>query len=228
MKYKKKYFFLLLITLVAIHSCHSGNVDTYDAKIEKVLILGNSIVSHDPAPEIGWYHNWGMAASSRDSDFVHILSSKIHELDTSVIILSGNLSVFENNYETYNLEQLADYRNFDADILIIKISENVKYTEGMDQIFIDRYTKLIDYLAPNTTVKIIVEGFWPSPVNDMMKRYAESKNLPFVKLADLFENDKSNAAIGLFEHEGVANHPSDKGMRNIAERIWDQISQHFM
>lgn len=226
---KVSNIYILLIALVAICSCNTSNVESGNTKIGKVLILGNSIVAHDPAPEIGWYHDWGMAASSRDSDFVHILSSNIHQIDTSVMVLSGNLSVYENNYDTYNIEQLIDYRNFKADMIIIKISENVTYQEGMEQTFINSYNKLLEYLAPSdSTVKIIVEGFWPTPVNDMIKRYADNNNLIFVKLADLYVNDKTNTAIGLFEHEGVGRHPSDKGMRNIADRIWSQISQFFM
>lgn len=226
---KVSNIYILLIALVTICSCNTSNIETGYTKIGKVLILGNSIVAHDPAPEIGWYHDWGMAASARDSDFVHILSSNIHELDTSVIILSGNLSVYENNYDTYDVGQLIDYRNFNPDMLILKISENVTYQEGMEQTFISSYDKLLKYLAPSdSTVKIIVEGFWPTPVNDMIKRYASNNNLTFVKLADLYENDKTNSAIGLFEHEGVGRHPSDKGMRNIADRIWSQISQFFM
>ena len=182
--------------------------------------MGNSIVAHDPAPEIGWHYDWGMAASSRDSDFVHILSSNIHEMDTSVIVLSGNLSVYENNYDTYNLEQLIDYRNFNPDMLILKISENVTYQKGMEQTFISSYNKLLKYIAPSdSTVKIIVEGFWPTPINGMIEQYAKDNNLVFVKLADLYMDDKTNTAIGLFEHEGVGRHPSDKGMRNIANRI---------
>lgn len=49
---------------------------------------------------------------------------------------------------------------------------------------------------------------------------------PFVALSDLFANDKTNAAIGLFENEGVANHPSDKGMRNIAARILETLKTY--
>ena len=226
---KVNYICILLIAVTSIYSCNTNNIETNNTKIGKVLTLGNSIVAHDPAPEIGWHYDWGMAASSRDSDFVHILSSNIHEMDTSVIVLSGNLSVYENNYDTYNLEQLIDYRNFNPDMLILKISENVTYQKGMEQTFISSYNKLLKYIAPSdSTVKIIVEGFWPTPINGMIEQYAKDNNLVFVKLADLYMDDKTNTAIGLFEHEGVGRHPSDKGMRNIANRIWSQISQFFM
>ncbi len=226
---KVNHICILLIAVTSIYSCNTNNIETNNTKIGKVLILGNSIVAHDPAPEIGWHYDWGMAASSRDSDFVHILSSNIHEMDTSVIVLSGNLSVYENNYDTYNLEQLIDYRNFNPDMLILKISENVTYQKGMEQTFISSYNKLLKYIAPSdSTVKIIVEGFWPTPINGMIEQYAKDNNLVFVKLADLYMDDKTNTAIGLFEHEGVGRHPSDKGMRNIANRIWSQISQFFM
>jgi hypothetical protein len=34
---------------------------------------------------------------------------------------------------------------------------------------------------------------------------------------------ESMKAIGLFEHEGVAAHPGDLGMRQIAGRIWEAL-----
>ena len=39
----------------------------------RVLFVGNSITLHGPRPQIGWTNNWGMAASARDKDYVHLL-----------------------------------------------------------------------------------------------------------------------------------------------------------
>lgn len=39
----------------------------------KVLFLGNSITVHERAPQIGWDHNWGMAASREANDYVHLV-----------------------------------------------------------------------------------------------------------------------------------------------------------
>lgn len=43
-----------------------------NAKI-KILIVGNSITRHGVLPSIGWYHDFGMAASAEENDYVHLL-----------------------------------------------------------------------------------------------------------------------------------------------------------
>lgn len=43
----------------------------------RLLFAGNSITRHGPAPEIGWDHDHGMAASGPDHDYVHRLTAMI-------------------------------------------------------------------------------------------------------------------------------------------------------
>ncbi|WP_316818483.1 SGNH/GDSL hydrolase family protein [Pedobacter nyackensis] len=195
-------------------------------KIKNVVILGNSIVAHPVKTSIGWNADWGMAASVRDSDFVHRLIHKIHKVDPAVDICYTSIAPFELNYETYDLSQLSTYRN--ADIIIIKISENVDLQTAEKRGFITYYDKLIKYLNSNQKSQIIIsDGFWPSPVNELIKTYAIDHKYPFVTLPDLYRDDVANSARGKFENEGVGNHPSDQGMRNIANRIWDCIARYF-
>jgi alpha-glucosidase len=195
-------------------------------KVKTVLILGNSIVRHTPKPDIGWYGNWGMAASAEDSDFVHLLIRDVHRIDPSVKFKYKNIADFERNFDTYSLSALDSLRY--PDMLILKISENVDDKKATEGNFIIYYDKLVKYIAPNhQSVKIIADGFWAKEnVNRLIEEYALKKKYPFVTLTSL-SKDSTNMAIGKFEHKGVAAHPSDKGMRLIEQHIWEKIKSHF-
>ncbi len=213
----------------AILPCHgAGNAPGLkkEKKDKTVLILGNSIVRHSPKPEIGWYGDWGMAASVKDSDFVHLLIRDIHQIDPSVKVIFKNIADFERNFDTYSLSNLDSVRY--PDVLIMKISENVQDKKALDDHFIRYYDKLVRYVSPhNGSIKVIVDGFWKKDhVNGLIEKYAQRKKHPYVSLCDL-SNDTTNMAIGSFKHKGVAAHPSDKGMRMIEQRIWNTVKGYF-
>ena len=49
------------------------NLNTATNEQISVLCVGNSILAHGPSESIGWSGNWGMAASSADKDYYHLL-----------------------------------------------------------------------------------------------------------------------------------------------------------
>ena len=53
---------------VFFHGCANGT---------RVLFVGNSITKHAPKEEIGWFGDWGMAASEAENDYAHIIA-RIH------------------------------------------------------------------------------------------------------------------------------------------------------
>jgi hypothetical protein len=195
-------------------------------KVKTVVVLGNSLVLHSPSPEIGWYGDWGMAASVRDSDFVHLLIRDIHEKDTSVVVKFMNIADFERGFDSYHMSILDSVRN--PDMLIMKISENVNDKKALEDNFISYYDKLVKYIAPkDRSIKVIVDGFWVNKnVNRLIEEYAIKNNYLFVTTTSL-SKDSINTAKGKFKHEGVAAHPSDEGMRMIEQRIWDYIKDYF-
>lgn len=226
------YSFILLFLLLSVVSLSFSNriISKSDKpkenKVKTVVILGNSIVWHSPAPDIGWYGDWGMAASAKDSDFVHLLIRDIHQKDTSVVVKFRNIADFERGFDTYQLSNLDSIRN--PDMLILKISENVKDKKALEDNFVFYYDKLVKYIAPkDLTIKVIVDGFWTKEnVNRLIKEYALKNSYLFVSTTSLSE-DATNTAYGKFSHKGVAEHPSDKGMRLIEQRIWEYIKDYF-
>jgi hypothetical protein len=225
---------LVLALIAALSGCKQQSVNNYQSpidstkigKIKSVLILGNSIVWHPAKKDIGWSGNWGMAATAIDSDFVHILIKNINQADPSVKVRFANIADFERSFPTYNLNQLDSL--LPADMIIVKISENVDDKKAADSNFYDGYSKLITKLDPaGKSVKFIVDGFWDkTTVNADIARYASENKLPYVSLNDL-SKDSTNEAWGQFADPGVQKHPSDKGMRLIAGRIWRNISVYF-
>jgi len=213
---------LSVFAMVWITACQTEGRGEATTTSTRVVVLGNSLVAHPPSEELGWKGDWGMAASARDSDFVHRLERRIHEVDPDLELQYGSIASFERAYWNYDLRELAKFRN--ADILILKIAENVDPDSLAERQFSQHYAKLIDYLTQGSRTDVILsEGFWPSPVNDTIHHYATQNGFNFVKLHDLYTSDPTNTAKGLFAHEGVANHPSDRGMKHIADRIWKKL-----
>jgi hypothetical protein len=221
-------FYLLFITVSVIIASflHSSAVCAQSNRIKTVLILGNSIVLHSPKPEIGWYGEWGMAASVRDSDFVHLLIRDIHEKDSTVVVKFSNIAEFERNFDSFQFSDLDSLIN--PDMLIMKISENVDDAKAIDDDFTSYFDKLVKHITPeNRSVRVIVDGFWKKEcVNRFIAEYALKNKYLFITTTDL-SGDSTNTAAGKFLHKGVAAHPSDKGMRMIEKRIWDKIKCYF-
>jgi hypothetical protein len=202
------------------------NFTNNTAGIKTVVVLGNSIVQHAPNKNLGWNGNWGMAASTEDKDFVHLLIKDIKAKNPKVVVKYANVTNFERNYTTYDLAQLDEFKN--ADMLILKLSENVPTPTAVSDNFVLHYDKLVKYLAPkDKQIKVIMDGFFNKPVvNGLVKSYAEQNKYPFVQISDLSSNPEATAK-GLFENKDVANHPSDYGMSQIEKRLWEVISNYF-
>lgn len=111
-------------------------------------------------------------------------------------------------------------RDFNADIIVMRIGENIDREKNKEISCKPYYEQMIKYLcSENTKQVIITDCFWKiETLYEIFKEVAEENDYTFCKLHDLSE-DEANMAIGLFEHEGVSIHQGDLGMKGIAERI---------
>ena len=85
---------------------------------------------------------------------------------------------------------------------------------------------MIDFFKSNEEVTIIITNiFWPREfLSEKIFELSEEKKYTFVDISDLWE-DKSNAAFGQFDNIFVQRHPSNKGMDEIAKRIYKKYKE---
>ena len=193
-----------------------------NGKGKKILFIGNSITLHGKLPSIGWNHEWGMAASEKEKDYVHIVMKKTEEIYPDSQFCICQVAEWERDYQNgqSKLPLFVNARRFCADILIVRLIENCPIDRFDPQIFKRELDSLLGFLNPSRQGAVILTtGFWKHPGDQALIDYAKENNLPCVVLGDLGEQDAMKA-IGRFEHEGVANHPGDLGMEKIAERIF--------
>ena len=192
----------------------------------KVLFIGNSITWHGIKTDIGWYGDYGMAASSREKDYVHVLAAMMREKYGEVCTCIAQLAAWEGDYSSSTIleEKYAAARDFSADIIIVRIGENMP--KGSAPACKPYFDAMIKYFITDDTKKIIItDSFWRNDARDsMIREIAEENGYAFCKISDL-EGDPETMAIGRYEHRGVSVHPSDFGMEMIAQRIFEKLEQ---
>ena len=191
---------------------------------KRVLILGNSITLHETKPEIGWNNNWGMAASSEEKDYVHVLLNALRHKYGKLSYCVANVGEWEKNYfDEKVIEKFKGAKDFQADTVIFRFGENIS-KDNFEKYPLSGYVKAFaEYFTKNAKKVVMTDTFWAHGyICDTLQQVAKEKGYDFVTLADLGEQAE-NKALGLFEHAGVANHPGDLGMQKIAQRILEKL-----
>ena len=195
--------------------------------VKRVLFVGNSITRHAPKEDIGWCGDWGMAASCKENDYVHIVVDAMTERYGKIDYCIAQAGLWEMNYfngtDILN-EWYAVARDFNADIVIIRIGENINRDKNKEINCKPYYDEMIKFFTKNPDARVIVtDNFWKIEVLDtMIKEVIAENGYIYCHIGDLEDNEE-NMAIGLFEHKGVSLHPGDYGMKRIAERILEKL-----
>ncbi len=193
----------------------------------RILIIGNSITHSDPIPDRGWTGSWGMAASSRQNDFVHILADSIRMYQPQADIRFTNKGTrFENNFQNFRIEDIPELLDFEPDMVILRLGDNVDTTLVHTEDFDFHFSRFIKSIQENNAHIICTSTFWErKEVSNKMKEICINHEMEYVELQDLFHED--NMAYQQFHHVEVASHPGDLGMLRIAGRIWYDVKPFF-
>lgn len=189
----------------------------------KILFLGNSMTRHGKAEELGWFGDYGMAASCEQNDYVHRLVKKVENTGKTVSYCTANLSEFERTRDVTLLNaRYKKAREFDADIVIVRLGENARLTEDLEA-FERCYIEMIEYFAAKASKTVLTDLFWEyAPFDGFVEKLCKTRGYAFASIHDLGERDDMKAA-GKFAHLGVAAHPGDNGMAQIAARIFSVL-----
>lgn len=187
----------------------------------RILFVGNSITKHAPKADIGWSNDCGMAATSIEKDYVHLLMAKTQTIcpDASFALLQVaeyERGFFDMSPKDYYKEAL----EFDADIIIMFFGANVDQSydtmENPPKTFGKAYDDLRTWLDPDGDAVVYHSLGWY--VRDKLE---EEKRAVAKKHGDTFIDISS--AREQTDAYGMFNHPNDKGMSLIADCFWSYM-----
>ena len=188
----------------------------------KILFAGNSVTKHAPKPEIGWEKDCGMAASSIENDYVHLFMDKVYKLDSQASFMIAQVADFESQC-TWRPEIIDAYReaeNYDADIVIMFFGANVPLSydtnENPKKTFGEAVEELRNILSNNGKSTVFIsQGFFGRKKLDAEKKaVAEKYGDTYISLEHIVHRDETH---------GIFNHPSDCGMKEIAETFFESV-----
>ena len=218
--------------MLIITACSNNDNEIIKNRPEKCIILGNSITLHGICDY--WWGRWGMAASTRENDFVHKLENKIRNKKQNFICTPVNIANWETSLNIDSIKWTT-LNIYDYDYVIIRLGENIS-NDTESEICEKAIKELITYLKQkNSSVKLYITGeFWPNASKESaIINAAEAENIKYIKIDSLYTDqnvhkigDKvfgDDGQLHVIEHSGVAIHPNDSGMEAIAEEIFKAI-----
>ncbi len=203
----------------------------------RILFWGASTTKHPPSASLGWYGDWGMAASAEENDYVHKLVSYLEEeyypsKVTFEIIANSEWDAAitpetdkNKDWSTHAkyLEMEEAMKSFRPNIIMTAQTGNMQATADGDVAY-NAYKQMYDMMFSYCPDAIIVAqycGTWHSAMKEeFMARLGENYS---DKYFYLLHNDVAGVIEYLapeFENSGVANHWGDKGHERVAQQCF--------
>ena len=203
-------------------------------RVFRYLAIGNSITRH-PVCDI-WWNEIGMAASTADYDYFHIVTRYLNEAYGDVEAKAVNFVEWEtakqDRASTYGV--IEPELSEDLDLITVQLSENASTHKGLGK----DVSALLQYLktkCPRARI-ILVDDFWDKDKSKEKRKAARAENVAFANLKAIRGNPAFMANVGdivfgsdgmphVIDREDVARHPNDAGMLFIAQVIIRQIER---
>jgi len=174
----------------------------------RVLFIGNSLTVHGTLQGV-WDVACGMAASSPEKDFVHMVTAELQGQNVRPV------EALYNNGGNGKIQEMLEYlqlRDLKPDLVILQGGEN----DQLNDDFRRHYPALLDYFS----VPRIVLGDWYSKdKSDYVEGLCEKRDVPFVRLLDISADKGMSGYGGPFGNKDVSSHPNDAGMASIADAV---------
>jgi lysophospholipase L1-like esterase len=218
-----------LSQLDAVTQCDTENVKAY-----RILFVGDSITLHGfneiTKKNLGWGHTSGMAASSRQYDYVSILSREISDAREQPTVVCYHTAGGSGTVDQ-RLRALDSVINTRPNLVVIQLGEHEDIRSGIGNLE-ENYRKLITALRRlDSRPSIIAVGpwslsrqnglgrysGWSGEVDRVMASVSSEEHVPYSSVADIAALP---LAHGDGSSDGVRWHPNDYGHGLYAKRLF--------
>ena len=118
-------------------------------------------------------------------------------------------------------------------LITVQLSENCSDLTTFQSDFAALLAHIREVCGSNTQI-IVIDDFWSDEKSEMKRAICDEMGIAFADLSDIRGRKEYQAGMGtavhgndgeihIIRHEGVAEHPGDKGMLMIAERVLEKV-----
>lgn len=208
---------------------NDGNLSTVSNIPKRVVVFGNSILSH------GWLQGIGMAASSKDKDYFTLVKNYISSKNPSAVVERGNGAAWESapdtRRQTFENNMMLTLKP-DTDIVILQFGDNLNTDEKRKNLETD-IPNLISWIrnaSPKALIYWVGVYYASQDFVDRLKRICAPLDITFVDIYKFSKDPKYKSYVGAIidlpdgtkytvTDPGVASHPGDSGHQAIADEI---------
>jgi len=194
----------------------------------KVLVIGNSIT-------LG-FGTHGMASSSIETDYYHILENYLIEKNSNLVMNRIDGRPWENSVSSDDRmividEKIKPLLDNETDLVIIQLGDNINTAEKRATYQEDSVALVqeIRNVCPGARI-LWVFGWYGADNVSTFESICERTDIEYVNIYEIASNPDNKSYVGaeyvdsngvkaIISEGGVASHPGDKGMQLIAEKI---------